>query len=194
MKYNYNKVQFTRRNNLLKDYGYTSYQEFLNSEFWIGMKKNLKSKIRFKKCNCCGSEENLELHHFKYQNFLDGSNSHNIISVCRECHEQIHKLSRELNISFKIAARRLRRTNKYNPNTIIGFNQNTRETRYEIITKNSLPCPKCGISMERRKHREIPDTKYYFLQWDFCKPCMHVQHYEEFKRQNLDLKSIQLSD
>lgn len=48
------------------------------------------------------------------------------------------------------------------------------------------PCPKCGKSMERRKHS--PEDKgianrcpYYFSEWDYCKRCKHVQQYEQFR-------------
>lgn len=42
-------------------------------------------------------------------------------------------------------------------------------------------CPKCGIPMERREHSRKPETAYFFSEWDYCKPCNHVQHYEEYK-------------
>jgi len=42
-------------------------------------------------------------------------------------------------------------------------------------------CPKCGVPMERRAHKENPDKVYFFSEWDYCKPCGHLQHYEKFK-------------
>ncbi len=46
-------------------------------------------------------------------------------------------------------------------------------------------CPKCNQLMERRKHDKIGEKQlnktYYFKEWDFCKKCNHVQHYEEYK-------------
>lgn len=51
-----------------------------------------------------------------------------------------------------------------------------------IVIGNGNDCPKCRNPMERRSHREIPQTKtYYFIEWDFCRPCGHLQHYDEFK-------------
>jgi len=48
-----------------------------------------------------------------------------------------------------------------------------------------MKCPKCDQEMERRKHRpnEIAHLSkpYYFSEWDYCKNCRHVQHYEKFK-------------
>lgn len=43
-------------------------------------------------------------------------------------------------------------------------------------------CPKCSKPMERRKHNGvIKNPYYYYSKWDYCKPCGHLQHYEEFK-------------
>lgn len=53
-----------------------------------------------------------------------------------------------------------------------------------IITGDGKECPKCGIKMQRRKHSGKPKTTYYFTAWDYCLPCRHVQHYEEFKSNN----------
>lgn len=39
--------------------------------------------------------------------------------------------------------------------------------------------------MERRAHKEgftrKKENYYFFKEWDYCKPCKHLQHYEEFK-------------
>ncbi len=51
-----------------------------------------------------------------------------------------------------------------------------------LILGQGKECPKCKRLMERRKHRENPTSKtYFYSEWDYCKPCGHVQHYEEFK-------------
>ena len=43
-------------------------------------------------------------------------------------------------------------------------------------------CPKCKELMERRSWKEKPKNKnYFYTEWDYCKPCGFVQHYEEFK-------------
>lgn len=180
MKANYNRKQFTMRNELLKDYGFTSYQEFLNSEFWRAMKDSLKTKKSFQFCYGCGNGGKLEFHHWKYKNFLDGANSKNLITMCRECHEQVHKISRERNISFKSSAKKLRRANGFDLS--IKQKEIGRDTKFLIITSSSLLCPKCKNPMQRRQHVNPPtDKTYYFNQWDYCKPCGHVQHYDEYK-------------
>lgn len=44
-------------------------------------------------------------------------------------------------------------------------------------------CPKCFQPMEHRKRisRPKPEKIYYFTEYDFCKPCKHMQHYEKYK-------------
>lgn len=43
-------------------------------------------------------------------------------------------------------------------------------------------CMKCRVKMVRRKRIKPPATKtYFFTEWDYCKQCGHIQHYEKFK-------------
>lgn len=42
-------------------------------------------------------------------------------------------------------------------------------------------CPKCSEFMERRKHKDRPGKTWFYTQWDYCKSCKHIQHYEKFK-------------
>lgn len=56
----------------------------------------------------------------------------------------------------------------------------TRRKRYTSIGIGNK-CPKCKNDMERRSHSEIPKKTWYYEKWDYCKPCGHIQHYEEFK-------------
>src|ERR1700676_2129738 len=51
-----------------------------------------------------------------------------------------------------------------------------------------MNCPRCNQEMERR-FREPNETAhllkpYYFSEWDYCKVCRHVQHYEKYKVYN----------
>ena len=47
-------------------------------------------------------------------------------------------------------------------------------------------CPKDGYAYKRRWHppewRPKPNQRVYFLWWDLCPTCGHVQHYERAKR------------
>jgi len=53
------------------------------------------------------------------------------------------------------------------------------------VAASSEACPKCGRSMERRRHSE-KETAYlrkpfYFTEWDYCKGCRHIQLYAKYK-------------
>lgn len=166
--------EYKRRNRMLERYGYKDYQDFLNSPFWKAMKEDLKKRDFYKKCHCCGEEGNMELHHIKYKNFLDGASKKNIFPLCRKCHQQTHDISWEQKITFKQAMRKIRRAHKYKPQ------QRKRETKYVVVGEGE-PCPKCHNIMQRRSHREVPDHPH-FEKWDYCKPCRHVQHYQEYRQ------------
>ena len=70
---------------------------------------------------------------------------------------------------------------------------------YAKVIGNGEECTNgCGL-MERRKRIKPPKNKsYFFTEWDYCRKCSHVQHYEKFKstvwqeteRQNNFIKSI----
>ena len=55
---------------------------------------------------------------------------------------------------------------------------------YVILRKGEV-CPKCGYKMDRRAHRSNSTKQFkqpfYFTEWDYCKTCRHVQHYEQYK-------------
>lgn len=53
---------------------------------------------------------------------------------------------------------------------------------YAIVSGEGESCPKCFVKMERRKRIKKPENKnYWFTEWDYCKSCSHVQHYDKFK-------------
>ena len=53
-----------------------------------------------------------------------------------------------------------------------------------------MKCPKCSQEMELRFHKPSETAyllkPYYFSEWDYCKACRHVQHYENYKVYNKD--------
>jgi uncharacterized protein with PIN domain len=54
-------------------------------------------------------------------------------------------------------------------------------------------CPKCNKPMERREHKAITakilNQPFYFSEWDYCKPCGHIQMYEYKKVWNKNKKA-----
>jgi hypothetical protein len=59
-----------------------------------------------------------------------------------------------------------------------------KKQKIEILDRIN-ECPKCHQLMERRKHKTIGEKQlnktFYFSEWDYCRPCNHVQFYEEYK-------------
>ena len=119
--------QFKKRNNILEDLGFKNYQEFLKSPLWASSKKKIEHKIKkgklfYSACWCCGSTENLQLHHLRYTKLnLTGGVGNDLKYVCNNCHETIHLMTK-LNPkwSIKTATRRLRAKNKKLGAPIIG--------------------------------------------------------------------------
>lgn len=58
-----------------------------------------------------------------------------------------------------------------------------KQSNKSIVIGKGNECPKCSKLMERKKHPpHWKNTKtYFYTEWDYCKPCGHVQHYDEFK-------------
>lgn len=55
-----------------------------------------------------------------------------------------------------------------------------------VLSGDGMTCPKCGRIMGRFVHPvgwAPPPGRGYFIYWDRCIPCGHIQHYGEAKRQ-----------
>ena len=43
------------------------------------------------RCQVCGSMQNLQVHHLKLRSRSGGDEEQNLITLCAECHEQVHR-------------------------------------------------------------------------------------------------------
>ncbi len=43
------------------------------------------------RCQTCGSMQHLEVHHLQFRSQAGGDLERNLISLCAECHEQVHR-------------------------------------------------------------------------------------------------------
>lgn len=78
---------YEKRNAILKELGYNSYSEYLNSELW----KNIRSEILKTRWSCeiCGDKSTV-LHHKAYNKMtLIGKANFNILSLCNSCHFKV---------------------------------------------------------------------------------------------------------
>lgn len=79
---------------------FDSYKEFLNSEYWMRVKRKAGSRIVYQRCEFCGAMDNLELHH-KHYDFIGEKHELNaIIAVCRKHHQFIHDYAKDKEVSI----------------------------------------------------------------------------------------------
>jgi 5-methylcytosine-specific restriction endonuclease McrA len=45
------------------------------------------------RCQVCGSMQNLQVHHLKFRSQSGGDEEQNLITLCAQCHEQVHRSS-----------------------------------------------------------------------------------------------------
>ena len=43
------------------------------------------------RCQFCSSMQNLQVHHLKFRSQLGGDEEQNLITLCADCHEQVHR-------------------------------------------------------------------------------------------------------
>lgn len=97
-------IQYGARNRKLRKNGFSSYQKYLKSDQWKSVKlkwqkKRAQKSIYWSKCNCCGTNENLILHHLRYGKIGSSCKLGGIVPVCMRCHNEIHKMAH--NPAFK---------------------------------------------------------------------------------------------
>jgi 5-methylcytosine-specific restriction endonuclease McrA len=43
------------------------------------------------RCQVCGSMQRLQVHHLKFRSQSGGDEEQNLITLCAQCHEQVHR-------------------------------------------------------------------------------------------------------
>jgi len=83
------KHKFKRKNELLVPKKITRewYKSYLKTKHWRGFSKRQLYNYPF--CYCCGAKST-EVHHKIYKPFKE--KDHFVVSICRNCHENIHTL------------------------------------------------------------------------------------------------------
>lgn len=71
-------------------YDYNKYQKYLTSKKWRSTRKMMLIIAEYK-CQHCGSEENLEIHHKHYKTLFKEKYK-DLIVLCRTCHEKQHNI------------------------------------------------------------------------------------------------------
>jgi hypothetical protein len=100
------REEYLIRDYILRMNGYDSYDEFLKSDYWKGIKQKTKlPKYRdnYTSCDNCGSKENLHLHHKTYRWLLSKRELMPISCLCETCHKNVHFIAEEKQVNFKKA-------------------------------------------------------------------------------------------
>ena len=53
------------------------------------------------RCQLCGSMQHLQVHHLKFRSHSGGDEEQNLITLCAECHEQMHRKTRRTKASLQ---------------------------------------------------------------------------------------------
>jgi hypothetical protein len=83
-------VSYHERNVVLKEMGFRSYQEYLDSELWSIIRKNILSRdAHFCRGKLCNSRSTL-VHHLSYNKpTLLGEAPFALITLCKDCHRKV---------------------------------------------------------------------------------------------------------
>jgi hypothetical protein len=78
--------------NQLEHFGHQqdSYKAYLLTDYWMGV-RHQKLRATGHKCELCGCQERLEVHHKQYPaRFTEAANLHMLQVLCAECHSKEH--------------------------------------------------------------------------------------------------------
>lgn len=74
----------------LRQYGYRSYGQYLQSEAWRSVRQRYyRSKLFKGGCEACGFKGALEIHHRSYTRICK-EKLQDLVALCRDCHERTH--------------------------------------------------------------------------------------------------------
>lgn len=80
------------------------YKHYLNTDYWKEKRLNILKRDK-NKCFFCGSEDSLCVHHLKYmdnnKSILFDEYNCSLITLCKPCHKNFHKLSRKRHYKMK---------------------------------------------------------------------------------------------
>jgi hypothetical protein len=65
------------------------YKDYLKSDYWKYIKREVHERDGYK-CRQCNSEDNLCVHHLKYDNLYNEDLNY-LITLCKKCHYKLHK-------------------------------------------------------------------------------------------------------
>ena len=92
-------ISLSKKNYDYVNSAYYKYEQYLNSKEWKKLRKIIFERDK-NKCCICKINEASDVHHLTYKNLFN-EKMEDLISVCRDCHLEIHKnLENELILKF----------------------------------------------------------------------------------------------
>lgn len=80
---------YRKRGRWLKELGYSSYDEYLQSGLWRGIRRRVEGRDR-RKCYACGAR-GWQVHHLRYtQANMAGRSLGYMVLLCGGCHTRVH--------------------------------------------------------------------------------------------------------
>ena len=74
---------------VLKELGFHSYDNYLKSGLWMGIRLKVLRSYNYRCCKC--NQKATVIHHTSYdRSDLDGTNLANLYALCSNCHDIIH--------------------------------------------------------------------------------------------------------
>ncbi len=143
------KNVYSDRQELIEALGFDTYQKYLDSPLWKGIRLKALSRDNHK-CQLCYRPAQC-VHHKKYSSgALSGNSIHDLISLCNKCHTKVE---------FKSGARR----------NLDGCQKKTlREVRKQNRKQDTNLCRQCRVN--KRTTKRSKDGKRY----KHCWPCFIV--------------------
>lgn len=98
-----------------------NYHKYIRSQEWQNKRKQFYSSSMYKcntpnnkgtqwSCICCGiTNVPLDLHHKTYKRLGNERINIDLVTVCRECHSEIHRVEKEENVHPWIATKTVRK-------------------------------------------------------------------------------------
>ena len=87
-------VDYRKRNELVVGLGFKNYQQYLKSRHWWSLRYEVY-KERDHRCERCGREKNLQVHHIIYDH-IGKEPLEDLEIICSGCHKRHHKNERYL--------------------------------------------------------------------------------------------------
>lgn len=106
--YTYADTWIRRDSNMINN----TYKEYLESDWWKKIKEKAQKRKCYQYCSFCKSKNNLHLHHTSYKWIHTKYELRTIISLCNDCHQEVHDYAKNNLISVRIATNLIRRRHK----------------------------------------------------------------------------------